>query len=118
MPRPAIAALIGLAAGLVSGLFGVGGGVVVVPALVLLLGFAQRRASGTSTATIVASSSAALIAFVLEGEVDWGAAALVFAGAGVGAWAGARFLGKIPEQGLSIAFAVVMVVAAARLALT
>lgn len=117
VPRPAIAALIGLAAGVVSGLFGVGGGVIVVPALVLLLGFAQRRASGTSTATIVASSAAALLAFVLEGEVDWGAAALVFAGAGIGGWTGARYLGKVPERGLSLAFAAVMMLAAARLAL-
>lgn len=116
VPRPVIAALIGLAAGVVSGLFGVGGGVIVVPSLVLILGFAQRHASGTSTATIVASSSAALVAFVLEGEVDWGAAALVFAGSGFGAWAGARYLSKVPERGLGIAFATVMVVAAARLA--
>ena len=117
MPRPVIAALIGLAAGVVSGLFGVGGGVIVVPALVLTLGFTQRNASGTSTATIVASSSAALIAFVLEGEVDWGAAALVFTGSGIGAWAGARYLGKVPERALSITFAAVMVFAAVRLAL-
>lgn len=117
MLRPITAAAIGLAAGVVSGLFGVGGGVIVVPALVMLLGFAQRNASGTSTATIVASSSAALIAFVAEGEVDWAAAALVFSGAGVGAWAGARFLGRVPERALGTVFAAVMVVAAARLAL-
>ena len=52
---------VGLAAGLLSGLFGVGGGTVIVPMLVLLLGFDQRRAAGTSLAS--ASSTAFCIAF-------------------------------------------------------
>ncbi len=107
--------LIGLVAGLVSGLFGVGGGVIVVPALVLLLGFSQHRASGTSSATIMASSAAALVAFALDGSVDWGAAALVFSGAAVGAWAGARFLHRIPEVWLMRVFTVVMILSAIRL---
>ena len=117
MPKLASTAAIGVAAGVVSGLFGVGGGVIVVPALVLFLGFSQHNASGTSTATIAASSAAALAAFSLDAQVDWGAAALIFAGAGVGAWAGARYLDRIPERGLTIAFTVVMVVAAVRLAI-
>ena len=90
----------------------------VVPALVFFLGFAQHEASGTSTATIVASSAAALSGFVIEGEVDWAAASLVLVGAAVGAWLGARFLGKVPERGLALAFAAMMVVASARLAFT
>lgn len=116
VPQVARAAAIGVVAGIVSGLFGVGGGVIVVPALVLLLGFSQYEASGTSTATIVASSAAALGAFAFDAEVDWGAAVLIFVGAGVGAWAGARYLERVPERGLAIAFTIVMVFAAIRLA--
>ncbi len=117
MPTVVRAASIGIAAGVVSGLFGVGGGVIVVPALVLMLGFSQHNASGTSTATIVASSAAALLAFAMDGEVDWAAAGIVFAGSGLGAWLGARYLGKVPERALTLAFTVVMLFAAARLAL-
>lgn len=107
--------LIGLIAGLVSGLFGVGGGVIVVPGLVLFLGFSQHRASGTSSATIMASSAAALVSFGFDGSVDWGAAALVFSGAAVGAWAGARFLHRVPEVWLMRVFTLVMILSAVRL---
>lgn len=115
--RTVIALAIGLVAGVVSGLFGVGGGVIVVPGLILSLGFPQRRASGTSMATIVLSSAAALLVFSGGGEVDWRAAALVFSGSAVGAWIGARYLGRVPERWLGIGFSVVMFAAAARMLL-
>jgi uncharacterized membrane protein YfcA len=111
------APLIGLAAGVVSGLFGVGGGIIVVPGLVLALGFPQRRASGTSMATIVASAAAALLVFVSDQQVDWPAAGLLGAGAVAGAWAGARYLDRIPERWLAIAFIVLLLLSAARLGL-
>lgn len=60
---------IGLAAGLLSGLFGVGGGTVIVPMLVLLLGFDQRRAAGTSLAAIVPMASVGVISYALHGAV-------------------------------------------------
>lgn len=116
MPRPVSALLIGLAAGVIGGLFGVGGGIVVVPALVLVLGFTQHLASGTSTATIMASSAAALAAFAAEGSVDWAAAGVVAIGGAVGATAGARYLDRVPERWLTRAFTAVMMVAAIRLA--
>ncbi len=112
-----IAAPIGLAAGLVSGLFGVGGGVIVVPGLVLALGFGQHRASGTSMATIVAASVAALVVFARNGEVDWAAAALLGAGAACGAWLGAQYIDRVSEAALRRTFAAVLVLAAVRLAL-
>lgn len=115
MSRPAIAVVIGLVAGAVSGLFGVGGGVIVVPGLVLLLEFGQHRASGTSMATIVISSLAALMVFSGGGEVDWNAAWLLLAGSAAGAWVGARYLGRVPERTLGLAFSAVMLVAAARM---
>ncbi len=111
------AAVVGALAGTVAGLFGVGGGIIVVPGLVLWLGVSQRMASGTSIATIVASSGAALIAFGTSGNVDWQAAALVFAGAAAGAVVGARIAIRLPERTLTAAFAVVLFVAGVRMLL-
>ncbi len=107
--------LIGIGAGLVSGLFGVGGGIIVVPALVLLIGLTQFQASGTSAATIVASSTAGLVAFAVNGQVDWRAALVIFIGSGTGAWLGARSITRIPERTLTTAFAVVLIVAGVRM---
>ena len=109
------AGLLGFAAGGVAGLFGVGGGVIVVPGLVLWFGMSQYRASGTSVAAIVASSAAALAFFASEGRVDWWAVLLIFVGSGTGAWLGARFVTRIPEFALTATFAAVMLIAAVRL---
>lgn len=108
-------AFIGIGAGLVSGLFGVGGGIIVVPALVLLIGLTQFQASGTSAATIVASSTAGLVAFAVNGQVDWRAALVIFIGSGTGAWLGAHSITRIPERTLTTAFAVVLIVAGVRM---
>jgi hypothetical protein len=103
---------------LVGGLFGVGGGVIVVPGLVLWLGFSQYKASGTSVATIIASAGAALISFAGDGSVDWGAAGLITVGAVVGAAIGARILHLIPARALTRAFSVILIVAAVRMAIS
>jgi uncharacterized membrane protein YfcA len=109
--------VIGLLAGIVSGLFGVGGGVVVVPGLMLWLHFDQRLASGTSVAVIIASTTVTAITFGIAGSVDWGAAALVACGAMPGAAIGARIMHRIPAVVLTRVFAFVMLVAAVRLVL-
>ncbi|WP_348665970.1 TSUP family transporter, partial [uncultured Microbacterium sp.] len=62
---------IGLLSGFLSGLFGVGGGTVIVPLLVLLLGFDQRRAAGTSLAAIVPTSAVGVISYAVHGSVAW-----------------------------------------------
>ena len=117
VPTPKAIAL-GLVAGLVGGLFGIGGGVIVVPGLVLWLKFDQYKASGTSVATIVASAGAALITFSGDGSVDWQAAAVVTVGAVAGAAIGTRILHQIPAKMLRRVFSFVLVVAAARMAIT
>lgn len=109
------AGVLGLVAGAVAGLFGIGGGVIVVPGLVLWLGMSQYRASGTSVAAIVASSAAALTFFAIDDRVDWWAVLLIFIGSGTGAWIGARYVTRIPEFALSAVFAALMLVAAVRL---
>lgn len=110
------AVMLGVVAGFVGGLFGVGGGIIVVPALVLFFHIAQYEASATSVAVIVASSAAALASFAGDGAVDWNAAALIFIGAGSGAALGTRYMQSIPERFLTRTIAVVMIVAAIRLA--
>jgi uncharacterized membrane protein YfcA len=114
---PLQAVALGLVAGLVGGLFGVGGGIVVVPGLVLWLKFGQHKASGTSVATIVAAAGAALISFAFDGSVDWRAAAIVTVGAVAGAAIGTRILHRIPPKLLSRAFSGLLLIAAARMAL-
>jgi uncharacterized membrane protein YfcA len=115
------AALIGVVAGFLSGLFGIGGGVVIVPAFVLILKLDQYRSAATSVATIVVTAAAALVTFVVtatgEDQISWTAAIIVFSGSAVGAVVGARYLERIPEYALTGVFALVMAVGAARMAL-
>jgi uncharacterized membrane protein YfcA len=105
-----------VAAGFIGGLFGVGGGLLVVPGLVLWLHFEQRRASATSLATIVASSSAAVTRFAIDDSVEFDIAIVLFIGAGVGAFVGARLAGRIPNYWLARGFVVIVVLSAVRLA--
>lgn len=86
---------IGLLAGALSGLFGVGGGTVIVPFLVLFLGFDQRRAAGTSLAAIVPIATVGVISYALHGSVAWIAALLLAAGAVVGAQIGTWLLPRL-----------------------
>ena len=108
---------LGVAAGFVGGLFGVGGGIVVVPGLVLLLSLDQHRAHATSLAAIVASAAAAMTPFAISGDVRWGDAAGVFAGAAFGAYVAARAVARIPALWLARGFVALTFVAAARLAI-
>jgi len=117
MDSPLRSATLGLAAGFVGGLLGIGGGVIYVPGMVLLLGLNQHRAHATSVAVIVASATTAAISFSAAGNVDWSAVPFILGGAGIGAPLGVRLLGKLSERALIIAFATVMFVAAIRMAI-
>lgn len=105
---------LGLVAGFLGGMFGVGGGIIMVPGLVLLLGFDQHRAHATSVATIVAIASAGVIPFALDGEVQWGYAAVMVLGSLTGAYFGARLVSRIPAVWLARAFVVVAFAASIR----
>jgi uncharacterized membrane protein YfcA len=110
-------AAVGTAAGLFSGLFGVGGGSVIVPLLVLWLGYAQREAVGTSLLAIVfiAAYAAALQGAYGNLRVLDGILVGVPAVAGVlfGAWLAQR----LPHRTLTLLFAAMLVAAAVELAL-
>lgn len=96
--------IIGLVAGLLSGLFGVGGGTVIVPLLVLMLRFDQRRAGGTSLTAIVPTASVGVVSYAMSGSVAWIAALILAAGAVVGAQIGSRLMPRISQTALRWGF--------------
>ncbi|MGO3834187.1 MAG: sulfite exporter TauE/SafE family protein [Microbacteriaceae bacterium] len=97
-PNPSAPLLIVLGAitGLLSGLFGIGGGVVLVPMLVLFLGFQQRLAAGTSVAAILPAAIIGGISYGVQGNVDWLAAVLLAVGIVIGAQVGSYLLSRVP----------------------
>lgn len=108
--------VVGAIGGLLSGMFGVGGGIVMVPLLILLAGMDQRRASATSLAAIVPTAVAGSVTYFANGQVDLVAAALVAIGGIVGGWLGARLLARLPLEWLRWLFIALLVVVAIRLA--
>jgi hypothetical protein len=98
-----------------SALFGVGGGGIVVPLLILLAGFASKPATGTSLAAIGLTALAGAASFSTLGEVHWGYAALVgvpaMAGSVLGTWAQQRMSSRL----LTVLFATFLVAIALRL---
>jgi uncharacterized protein len=95
---------IGLAGGILSGLLGVGGGVVMVPLLVLWAGFAQRDAHAMSLGAIIPISLASVITYGAAGKVRPGEALLLAAGSIVGARLGAGAFARIGERHLKLVF--------------
>jgi uncharacterized protein len=103
---------IGLAGGLFSGLLGVGGGVVMVPLLVLWAHYGQRDAHAVSLGAIIPISLAGVLTFGAAGEIRlWEAVALA-AGSIVGAQAGTTLLARADERKLKLAFGVFLLVVA------
>ncbi|MGH2767104.1 MAG: TSUP family transporter, partial [Actinomycetota bacterium] len=105
------AAAVGVAAGALSGLFGVGGGILIVPGLVLVLRMTQRSAHATSLAAIVPIAAAGAAGYAQAGALDWAAAGLLTAGGAVGAVVGTHALRRIPERALRVIFAAFLLVA-------
>ena len=117
MDRLVKAVLVGLVAGFLAGLFGVGGGILMVPALVMVMHLDQRLAHGTSLAAVVPIAVASTLSYAISGEVDWAVAACLVAGALAGAVVGTHLLRFLPERVLGMAFATLLVVTAVRLVL-
>jgi uncharacterized membrane protein YfcA len=110
-------AAIGTAAGLFSGLFGVGGGVVMVPLLVLWLGYGEREATGTSLAAIVIIAAVATAVHAAYGNVHLREGVLVGVPAVVGVVIGTELQQRISTQAISLIFAVLLTVVAGDLLL-
>ncbi len=106
-----ILVLIGLAAGICSGFFGIGGGVIIVPALVYLLGFSQHRAIGTSLAILLPPVGlGAVIAYYRHGNLDIKAAIIVALGLFLGGWLGAMVSNHISGPYLRLGFGIFVVI--------
>jgi uncharacterized protein len=99
---------IGLLAGLFSALFGVGGGIIVVPLLILLARYSERPAMGTSLAAIALIALVGAITYALHGEVKPGAAAIVGLPGAVGAVAGTWLQQRLVPRTLSLGFAALL----------
>jgi uncharacterized protein len=111
-------ASIGTAAGLFSGLFGVGGGAVIVPALVLRLGYPDREATGTSLAAIAIMAGAAMLAQGAYGNVHVDDGLLIGVPAVGGVVAGTWLQQRIRPRAIRLVFAALLVVTAIHLALS
>lgn len=109
--------LIGLVAGFFSALFGVGGGIVIVPLLLLVGGFEIRAATATSLAAIGITATAGTITYVVHGDVQPVYAALVGVPATVGALGGATLQQRLPVRTLSYLFAALLAAIAVRMLL-
>ncbi len=107
----------GFVASLAAGLFGVGGGVLLVPLLVLALRRPQHVAHATSLVAILFTAVSGTVRFAFDGAVLFSAAAVLAVGGIAGAQVGARLLPRVPEARLRRAFALLLVVIAARLLL-
>ena len=107
--------VVATAAGVFSGLFGVGGGTVIVPLLIFWFAYGEREATGTSLAAIVVIAIFAVIGQAAHGNVDVPKALLVGIPAVGGVITGAALQQRLPERGISLIFAVLLVLIAAEL---
>jgi uncharacterized membrane protein YfcA len=109
-------AAIGLVAGLFSALFGVGGGVVMVPLLIMLLAYDAKIATATSLAAIVFTATVGTATHGALGNVDWATALLIGIPAMAGVTIGLAIKTRVSSRALTYAFAVLLVAVAVRLA--
>ena len=107
--------VVGTAAGAFSGLFGVGGGTIIVPLLILWFGYGEREATGTSLAAIVIIAALAAVGQGIYGNVDVVEGLVVGVPAVAGVIAGTTLQQRIPQRAVSYLFAVVLVAIAVEL---
>ena len=107
--------VVGLLAGILSGLVGLGGGVIIVPVLVFLLGFSQHQATGTSLGILLLPAGIfAVINYYQKGLIDVRVVLLIFVGFLAGGWLGSKISLNINEVLLKKIFAIVLVLIAGK----
>ena len=107
---PTLLLAIGIVAGVLSGIFGIGGGVVIVPALIYFAGFRQHQATGTSLAVLLPPIGiAATYEYYRNGNVDIRAAAFIAAGVLAGGYLGAVIANRVAGPYLRLAFGLFVV---------
>lgn len=109
-------ALIGLAAGILSGVAGVGGGVIVIPAMIFLLGMSQFEAQGTSLAMMIPPIGIlAAWNYYKDGFINWKYALILALFFVIGGWLGSKFILNIPQNIVKKGFAVFILLIALKM---
>lgn len=106
-----INSIIGLLAGIVSGLFSTGGGMILVPAFIYLLKIEDSKARGTSVFCILPMVITSSLFYYKGHYIDWKIAILCAIGGTIGGYIGAKLLKKLPEKILKIAFTIFLIYA-------
>lgn len=105
--------VVGLAAGILSGLVGVGGGIIIVPALVFFLGFSQQQAQGTSLGLLLLPVGIlAVMNYYNKGQIDMRVVAIMAITFVVGGWLGSKWALALPEKTVRKIFAIILFYAA------
>ena len=107
--------VVGVLAGFLAGLFGIGGGILLVPGLVFVLGMNQRLAHGTSLAAVLPISFASMATYAINDNIDWTVAVLLSLGSATGVLAGTAYLHIAKTRTLTVLFVVILVASAIRL---
>lgn len=108
--------MVGLAAGMLSGLVGVGGGIIIVPALVYFIGFSQKTAQGTSLALILLPVGIlAVLQYYKQGHVDLRIVCLLAIGFVAGSFFGSKIALSLPQDTVKKIFAILMIIVAIKM---
>ena len=111
-------AIIGLLAGVLSGLVGVGGGIIMVPLLILMLGFTQHQAQGTSlTVLVVPVTALAVFNYYKAGHINWKYALVIAGFFVVGSYFSSKFAVNLDQKTLKKIFSVVLILIAGKMLL-
>jgi uncharacterized protein len=108
--------LVGIAAGILGGLVGVGGGIIIVPALVYFIGFSQKTAQGTSLGLIMLPVGIlGVLQYYKQGHVDFKVVGLLAVGFLLGSYLGSKFALNLPQETIKKIFAVLMIIIAIKI---
>ncbi|MDK2823483.1 MAG: uncharacterized protein PWQ67_1438 [Clostridia bacterium] len=106
---------IGIITGIVNGLLGIGGGTILIPAMIFLLGEKQHKAHGTSLAIILPTALVSTLIYKYNNYLDLNLSLKVASGAVIGGYLGAKLMNKLPAKSLKKLFGVFMIVAGLRM---
>lgn len=108
--------LVGIAAGILGGLVGVGGGIIIVPALVYFIGFSQKTAQGTSLGLIMLPVGIfGVLQYYKQGHVDFKVVGMLAIGFLAGSYFGSRFALSLPQETVKKIFAGLMIIIAVKM---
>ena len=108
--------MVGIAAGILGGLVGVGGGIIIVPALVYFIGFSQKTAQGTSLGLIMLPVGIlGVLQYYKQGHVDFKVVGILAVGFLIGSFFGSKFALSLPQETIKKIFAILMVLIAIKM---